>query len=110
MSNGGKNGRPIGSGVQYNALKSENTVKLTNIITEYYGKREAELVLIEKDPESNMLQKTIAMLILKCRDDVNIQAMTFLIDRMCGKLVEKIDNTSSDGSMSFNFRRKEKND
>ena len=95
-----KGGRPVGSGVQHSLFKTESGVKVSATIGEFYEKSEEELAIISDDQKSSMLHKTIANMIMKCNDDINIPAMNFLMDRWIGKVVEKIDNTSSDGSMS----------
>lgn len=65
-----------------------NPIMFERLANEYIHKTEIQLKEIARDPSSNMLQVMLANIILKASRDADVTRLTFLLDRLIGKVKE----------------------
>lgn len=97
----GIGGRPVGSFTIPRELKTYNKQIICELMNKYLAMSTLELETIIDNPESPSIDCIVASVIQKAIDFGDMSRLNLILDRMIGKVTEKIDHTSSDGSMAI---------
>ena len=95
-----KGGRIVGSTVLPKEIKQYNSVSISHTMAKYISKTVAELAQFSKDKDLPVLDMLIVRILAKAIEKADQTRFNFILERMIGKVPDKIDHISSDGSLS----------
>lgn len=93
-------GRPIGTKIVPDAVKKYNSVIIAETIAKYITMDIVQLNELIKDTSLPVLDMFIARILATGVAKSDQAKLNFIFERMVGKVPDKIDHMSSDGSMA----------
>ena len=96
----GNPGRPKGTPSLPKRIKEMNRAKIESLLRKYLSMTFEELGETAKDKKTSAIDLMIIKIITESIKKGDQTRLNFILDRMIGRVTDKLDVSSSDGSMS----------
>lgn len=87
----GESGNPAGLPAGLTELRKFGAKQLAEKMNALMNCTKAELEIIEKDPEADMLSIALCKVMLKAADQGDIMRLNFIIERVAGPVTRKVE-------------------